>query len=72
MELFGDRSTADDGPALNYADTHSGLGQVAGTDQTVVAAADNDDIGRTRRAHKPSSRGRSGTTLHSTDTPASG
>ncbi len=44
MERFGYGGAADDGAAFEHPDRKSGAGQIAGADEAVVAAADNDDI----------------------------
>ena len=45
MELLRYGGAADDGAAFEHPDRETGPGQIAGADETVVAAADYDDIG---------------------------
>ena len=44
MEFFGDRGAADLIAAFEHQRLESGLGQIEGRDQPVVAAADDDDV----------------------------
>ena len=45
VKFFRHGRAADDGAAFQHPHGQARLGQVAGTDQTVVATADDDDVG---------------------------
>src|SRR5207249_4136458 len=45
-EFLGDRRAADDGAALEHPYLEAGAGEIAGADEAVVSAADDDDIVR--------------------------
>ena len=44
MEFLGHRRTADNRAALEHADRHAGRGEIRGTDETVVPAADDHGV----------------------------
>lgn len=44
MEFFGDCSAANNSPTLEDAHPHSGGGQVASTNEAIVAATQNEDV----------------------------
>ena len=45
MEFLGHGGTAHDGAGLEHRDPQSAAREVAGADEAVVAAADDDDVG---------------------------
>jgi len=45
-ELLGDRGAADERAALEHPYFQAGAGEIAGADQAVVSAADDDDVVR--------------------------
>ena len=51
MKLFGDGSTADDGPPLQHTDIVTGPGEIKGASQPVMAAADQNGIVGMSRTH---------------------
>ena len=44
MKLFGDRSAADNRAALEHGDLQARRGEIGGGDETIMAAADDDDV----------------------------
>ncbi len=45
-EFLGDRGAADERAALEHPHLETGAGEIAGADEAVVSAADDDDIVR--------------------------
>jgi hypothetical protein len=44
VKFFGDGGASNDGLALQNTDSQTGPGQIKGTDQTIVAATDDESI----------------------------
>jgi hypothetical protein len=51
MNLFSDRSAADNLPPFKYQRFQSGLRKIAGCDQTVMATPNDDNVVRCHPRH---------------------